>query len=346
MFTTIAHREGLLQRVLRANAVLISFVLVHYILTVLISRYTGVSFGPGVLSSLGTLLGTLIPAYLMVLLLWRFGWMVLRVRPERPIAWMVADLKRIVLDPDRLVGGMLALTSIALFQKSFSYLKDMVPVLNPFAWDTTFIAWDRALHFGTDPYVLLMPLVRSATAMGVLNTAYHFWFFLMLFLIFVASFDRTNPRTRMTFLMAHVLTWSIGGNLIATLLSSVGPVYVERMGLGDTYVPLMTSLNALSAQVWLPALEVQEALWQGYAFGGPMTGISAMPSMHVGSTMIFVCYAFTWRRWAGWLTLGFWGLIMIGSVTLGWHYAVDGYLGAAIALACWWGAGRIVARLG
>ena len=38
------------------------------------------------------------------------------------------------------------------------------------------------------------------------------------------------------------------------------------------------------------------------------------------------------------------GVIMIGSVLLGWHYAVDGYLGALIAWGAWrvglWLAGR------
>ena len=71
-----------------------------------------------------------------------------------------------------------------------------------------------------------------------------------------------------------------------------------------------------------------------------------MPSMHVGSTTLFACYAFTWRRWAGWVMVGFLVLILAGSVALGWHYAVDGYLGAAIALLFWQIAGRVVRRAG
>jgi membrane-associated phospholipid phosphatase len=37
-------------------------------------------------------------------------------------------------------------------------------------------------------------------------------------------------------------------------------------------------------------------------------------------------------------------IIAVGSVLLAWHYAVDGYAGAAIALACWWLAGRLARR--
>ncbi len=33
--------------------------------------------------------------------------------------------------------------------------------------------------------------------------------------------------------------------------------------------------------------------------------------------------------------------ILVGSVHLGWHYAVDGYIGAAIAAAIWFGVGAV-----
>jgi hypothetical protein len=35
------------------------------------------------------------------------------------------------------------------------------------------------------------------------------------------------------------------------------------------------------------------------------------------------------------------GIVLIGSVNLGWHYAVDGYAGILGAIACWWVAGRM-----
>ena len=37
-------------------------------------------------------------------------------------------------------------------------------------------------------------------------------------------------------------------------------------------------------------------------------------------------------------------MVLLGSVLLAWHYAVDGYAGAMIALACWWLAGLWVKR--
>jgi hypothetical protein len=39
----------------------------------------------------------------------------------------------------------------------------------------------------------------------------------------------------------------------------------------------------------------------------------------------------------------FTGMILLGSIHLAWHYAIDGYAGIAIALIAWWVSG-IVAR--
>lgn len=338
MFASLPQERGVLSRVLSANSILLGLVVVHYATSLTLSTLTGVPLRIGVLGALWMLFGAMIPTYVIL----RVIYMLAVVRPERPLPWLMQDLHRVLTDRDRMAAGLLTFAAIILFQQSFGYMKDIIPVVHPFSWDLTFLAWDRALHFGADPYRYLMPLITTPMAIGVLNFAYHFWFLIMLMTPFFACFDRSNPQARMTFLIAHVLTWGIGGNLVAMLLSSAGPVYLERLGLGTAFVPLTSALQAASAQVWLPALEVQELLWQGYLGESAISGISAMPSMHVGSTTLFTCYAFTWRRSLGWVMVGFWCLIALGSVALGWHYAVDGYLGAAIALSAWVIAGRIV----
>jgi hypothetical protein len=35
-------------------------------------------------------------------------------------------------------------------------------------------------------------------------------------------------------------------------------------------------------------------------------------------------------------------LMLLGSIHLGWHYAIDGYAGIAGAVAMWWACGRLV----
>jgi membrane-associated phospholipid phosphatase len=66
--------------------------------------------------------------------------------------------------------------------------------------------------------------------------------------------------------------------------------------------------------------------------------------MHVASSVLMAIVAFQFSRLLGMLMSFFAMGIMIGSVLLGWHYAVDGYAGALIAASCWGAAGWLVRR--
>jgi len=60
-----------------------------------------------------------------------------------------------------------------------------------------------------------------------------------------------------------------------------------------------------------------------------------MPSLHIATTvwMILAIYVLA-RRWtAPMAILGF--LIFLLSISLGWHYAMDGIVGGAFAIGCY-----------
>ena len=135
---------------------------------------------------------------------------------------------------------------------------------------------------------------------------------------------------------------TVASNIAAILLSSVGPVYYAAFGFGRDFQPQMDVLQHFAdvSPVW--ALDVQRTLLVGYQTDGPVKGISAMPSMHIVSCAIMALYGFTLARWAGWVLTGFAAVILIGSVHLAWHYAIDGYLGIAIAVPLWFAARRLV----
>ena len=95
------------------------------------------------------------------------------------------------------------------------------------------------------------------------------------------------------------------------------------------------------------ALKAQNYLWTTRISGewGAVAGISAMPSLHVALATLFAIIAWQCQRWLGALLAVFALVTQIGSVVLGWHYAVDGYAGALLAYGCWMGAGALVRRV-
>ncbi len=338
-YALVAH----LPRAISQSRVLILITLVHLAAAHSISAWYSVPFQSGVAMRLLTMLKYVIPCFMIFLMFWRFGYMVLFVRPQSPTRWFLADARHFCFDPGRLSTGIVAFVTVIFFASSFMFFKGMIPQMNPFSWDPALAQFDRWLHGGTDPYVLLAPLLDRPLVTTGLNAAYHFWFFLLYFITFVACFDRDNPVRRNTFLIGFVLMWGLGGNFLAAVLSSGGPVYYQAFGYGDTFVPLMDKLHEFAAVSPVWALDVQDMLLEGYLNDGPIAGISAMPSMHLASSALMTCYAFAWRPWSGWLMVPFTLIIMLGSVHLGWHYAIDGYLGVLVGIAGWYVA-RAIAR--
>lgn len=94
------------------------------------------------------------------------------------------------------------------------------------------------------------------------------------------------------------------------------------------------------------ALQVQDTLWQDYAqhSGTNALSISAMPSMHVASSVLLALLGWRLNRAAGIALTAFAVLIQVGSVHLGWHYAIDGYAGALGAWLIWTLCGKLVQR--
>lgn len=249
------------------------------------------------------------------------------------------------LAPQRIANVVHAGLLLSLFMTAFTALKTFLPSLNPFQWDTTFMEWDRAVHFGRDPYLILQPVLGYPTVTFGLNLVYNLWFFIMASAWIWQSFAKQDSALRQRFLVAVLVTWFLGTNVLGTIFASVGPVFYGRLlGGPDPYLPLLAYLNETARLVPLWAVDTQNTLWQSYEAGdGLISGISAMPSMHVGSSLLLVFLGFAaGKRWLGWSMLVFTGLIFLGSIHLAWHYAIDGYAGAAVAVAGWYLAGRLV----
>lgn len=329
---------------LRQHALLIAVVVIYAVIANTLAHVYPSVDGTDKLSALVERFLHMLPGMAYFLLLGRYLYIRRVFSPAKPMIWLKEDVRRVLTDPDRLISGLLAVLLMMMVLISFAQLKRLIPVLQPFAWDTTFIAVDRALHFGTDPWRIAHGLAGHPLMITLATGAYNLWLFMMYFVLLATCFHTGNRDLRMQYLIAFILTWAIGGNLLATLFSSAGPVYVARLGLGETFTPLMAILQAHAESQPISVVETQDLLWSIYQDPNSLNSISAFPSMHVASTVLMAVYGFRLNRWLGWALTVFAGLIMLGSVMLAWHYAVDGYAGALVALGSWALAGVLTRR--
>ena len=276
-------------------------------------------------------------------------YVMLFVRPERLIKHLIDGFRGQYLTADRLLAALPVFLLIPIFISSFSSFKTMIPLMHPFDWDPTFVAWDKALHGGRHPWELLQPLLGTPFITSTINFFYNSWFFLIYGILFWQAFSRRDPKLRMRFFMSFLLTWSLLGTVAATLLASVGPCFYGRLtGLEDPFAPLMAYLNAANEHYPIWSLTIQEMLWERFTTGSSAigSGISAMPSLHVAVAFLFAFFCWQVNRGLGIALYLFAGIILLGSVHLGWHYAIDGYLSIIGAWAIWRGTGWALSRWG
>lgn len=229
-----------------------------------------------------------------------------------------------------------AIVFLYLSQSFYLAMKVNIPMAVPFAWDGTFAAMDRMLFLGTDPWVLTHAVFPGALATAVIDALYISWFFVVYMSFFTVAVLPMNSEIRLGFLLAFGSGWALGGSVLATIFSSAGPVYLERLTGDASFAPLMARLAEQAASYPIRAINVQEMLWLGYTDPtAPAAGISAFPSMHNCIVAIVACAGYRWNRLLGRLLSLFVVIIMVGSVHLGWHYAVDSIVGVALGVVFW-----------
>jgi hypothetical protein len=250
------------------------------------------------------------------------------------------------LAPTRIANAFHAFLFMTIYMIGYNFMKRAIPLMQPFSWDETFMQWDRLVHFGRQPFEWLQPLLGHPAVTALLNVNYHLWFVAMFACWFWQGFARENSHLRLQFLFGYTLTWFLGTVMLGTLFSSAGPCFYGRLIAGpDPFEPLMTYLHEANRVYPIWSLATQDILWRNYETGiGAINGISAMPSMHIGTSVLFMLLGFaSGKRWVGITFAVFLALIFLGSIMLGWHYAIDAYAGAAVAVFGWWVAGRLVA---
>jgi hypothetical protein len=332
-------------RGVRSHALLYTIVLLTFTLAMIENQWLGLTMNfelVGLVSSTTfVFLFLLIGIWLAVELarLWFTGYR------GSPVLALKRKLLDDILAPERVSNTIHAFVINGLFFVAFLAIKKGIPLLQPFAWDESLMNIDRALHFGYLPHEILGAFLQFPFATFAINLAYNFWFVVLIACFFWQGFAGTDNPLRQRFLVSYFLTWLVGTCVLGTIFSSAGPCFYGFVVHGENpYAVLMAYLHEANGVYPIWAVPTQDMLWQSTLAGhGDIEGVSAMPSMHVGIAVLLAVLGFAaGKRKLGWGLAGFAGLIFVGSILLGWHYAVDGYLGAATALLCWWLAGKLV----
>lgn len=230
-----------------------------------------------------------------------------------------------------------------LFLAAYTTAKTGIPFVAGFHWDGIFAEIDRAL-FRVDPWQITHSLFGGSATRALAKAYSIIW---LVLLSLVQGFVVLGGRTRFvaTFSSSLMLTWLVGGVGFAYLFSSAGPAlaYAVDPAVGTQFSALEFSIShsAATADIALAQKYLIHNLYQHLVISGG--GISAMPSMHIATVMIYV-FAARGTRWF-WPAVAFAVLIWVCSIHFGYHYAVDGPVAVVIAWGCWSVMARICERL-
>ncbi|MFT6100519.1 MAG: hypothetical protein ACJAYF_003077 [Arenicella sp.] len=318
-----------LRKAVATDGFFLLFVAAYVFCTFCFTQYHGLNDRFSIFMYVTPALLQYIPVGMLFYAIYIFYVMV-KVRPNYLFLYLWLQLRAWLISYT-FVRGCLNYVAICVFLSAMTSFKSLIPEINPFNWDPELANFDRILHGGFVPWEIIQPVFGLPFISHAIDIIYRLWFIVMMVAIVWFIFVSKDERLRKQFMITYVMAWAINGTILALFFSSVGPAFFSNIypEVNNPYQGLMTYLNTANNSYPLMAIDAQKMLWQLYESEklGTAGGISSMPSMHVSiAFLIFLVSLRTQFITAKLLGGTFLLLILIGSVHLGWHYAIDGYL--------------------
>jgi PAP2 superfamily len=211
-------------------------------------------------------------------------------------------------------AALYRLLTIACVLLSYFEMRIVLPALQPVLLDPQLLALDEAL-LGVTPAVWLQRFVSPGTTQWFAFFYYSYFWLLVLNIIGTAALDR-RPQRRHELLLGATLV-ALVGHLLYTLVPGAGPC---------AHITFAKELPDVFW--WRQVLVVVDN-------AGALLDI--FPSLHTAFPTFFALHAWRHRRtrpfcWT-WLPAAFFAAnIIVATLFLRWHYAVDVVAGLTLAL--------------
>jgi hypothetical protein len=247
-------------------------------------------------------------------------------------AWR-ARVRREHLTAQRAWDFVRAFAMLKLMLVVYSALKQSIPRMNPVLYDEQLLEAELLLHLGWNPMTWLAETFQGTAFVWFMDRLYVTWYLVKapVLAVFILTRDRALHAR---FFSAYFLVWILGG-LSAVLLPSLGPVYLHPEWFAELEMPIA---RLLQGELWSHYEQLLAAPEQYQVM--IYQGIAAFPSVHVAAVALFTIFLHRVHPALGWMMGGYAALILVGSVLLGWHYAIDGWFGILLAWALAWLVGR------
>jgi hypothetical protein len=220
-----------------------------------------------------------------------------------------------------------ALISFYVTYLAYRNLKSVVPLLRPGElFDRQLAAIDRGLFFGHDPAALLHSLLGTELATPFFSGAYMLFFAFVPGTLAFALVFSPNLQAGLFYATAQSVNWLLGA-VSYFVLPTLGPVYADP----DDF----TRLPASEATHLQSVLLDQRLDFLSDPVAGTAQSIAAFCSLHV-SIFFTAALAVQLLRLARPVRIAAWaafGVTVLSTIYLGWHYVVDDVGGLVIGVA-------------